>query len=84
MEAVKRLREVSIFTLFVLSIFALIGLQLFKGMLKHHCLPLPLVAQLSASANSAASAAFNTSSTIANYSAFNFSGFNYSKSKSYD
>lgn len=39
MEAVRRLREVSIFTLFVLSIFALIGLQLFKGTLKANCFP---------------------------------------------
>ena len=35
--AVKRLHEVSILTLFVLSIFALIGLQLYRGNLKGKC-----------------------------------------------
>ena len=34
MEAVRRLRDVIILTLFVLSIFALIGLQIYQGTLK--------------------------------------------------
>jgi len=37
MEAVRRLRDVIILTLFVLSIFALIGLQIYQGTLKQKC-----------------------------------------------
>uniref|UniRef100_A0A1I8I8L5 Ion_trans domain-containing protein n=1 Tax=Macrostomum lignano TaxID=282301 RepID=A0A1I8I8L5_9PLAT len=37
MEAVKRLRDVGILTIFVLSIFALIGLQMYKGTLLQKC-----------------------------------------------
>lgn len=37
MEAVKRLRDVLVLTIFVLSIFALIGLQLFRGTLLRKC-----------------------------------------------
>ncbi len=43
MEAVKRLRDVMILSVFVLSIFALIGLQIYQGVLKQKCvLKLPL------------------------------------------
>lgn len=35
--AVKRLRDVMILTVFVLSIFALIGMQLYSGALKQKC-----------------------------------------------
>ena len=38
MEAVRRLRDVIILTLFVLSIFALIGLQIYQGTLKQKCI----------------------------------------------
>jgi len=37
MEAVRRLRDVIILTVFVLSIFALIGLQIYQGTLKQKC-----------------------------------------------
>jgi len=37
MEAVRRLRDVIILTVFVLSIFALIGLQIYQGTLKRKC-----------------------------------------------
>ena len=38
MEAVRRLRDVMILTVFVLSIFALIGLQIYQGTLKNKCI----------------------------------------------
>ena len=38
MEAVRRLRDVMILTVFVLSIFALIGLQIYQGVLKQKCI----------------------------------------------
>nr|AWJ68263.1 putative voltage-dependent sodium channel 1 [Hirudo verbana] len=41
MEAVKRLRDVMILSLFVLSIFALIGLQLYSGALLKKCIKMP-------------------------------------------
>jgi hypothetical protein len=37
MQAVKRLRDVGILSLFILSIFALIGLQLYPGHLRQKC-----------------------------------------------
>jgi hypothetical protein len=37
LEAVRRLRDAIILTLFLLSIFALIGLQLYEGSLLHKC-----------------------------------------------
>ena len=37
MEAVRRLRDVMILTVFVLSIFALIGLQIYQGTLRNKC-----------------------------------------------
>jgi len=37
MEAVRRLRDVIILTFFVLSIFALIGLQIYQGTLMQKC-----------------------------------------------
>jgi len=41
MEAVRRLRDVIILTLFMLSIFALIGLQLYHGKLLRKCVRQP-------------------------------------------
>ena len=41
MEAVRRLRDVIILTLFMLSIFALIGLQLYHGKLLRKCIRIP-------------------------------------------
>jgi len=38
MEAVRRLRDVMILTVFVLSIFALVGLQIYQGTLKNKCI----------------------------------------------
>ncbi|KAL8602648.1 hypothetical protein ACOMHN_029970 [Nucella lapillus] len=37
LEAVRRLRDVMILTIFMLSIFALIGMQLYTGSLRHKC-----------------------------------------------
>ncbi|XP_076464769.1 sodium channel protein para-like [Babylonia areolata] len=37
LEAVRRLRDVMILTVFMLSIFALIGMQLYTGSLRHKC-----------------------------------------------
>jgi len=41
LEAVRRLRDVAILSLFVLSIFALIGLQIYQGTLKQKCIRIP-------------------------------------------
>ncbi|KAG8124971.1 hypothetical protein E2320_020249 [Naja naja] len=41
-QSVKKLSDVMILTLFCLSVFALIGLQLFMGHLRHKCLLWPL------------------------------------------
>jgi len=41
MEAVRRLRDVIILTIFMLSIFALIGLQLYHGKLLRKCIRQP-------------------------------------------
>jgi hypothetical protein len=41
MEAVRRLRDVMILSVFVLSIFALIGLQIYQGTLKQKCIKIP-------------------------------------------
>jgi len=38
MEAVRRLRDVMILSVFVLSIFALVGLQLYQGSLRARCI----------------------------------------------
>jgi len=38
MEAVRRLRDVIILTVFMLSIFALVGLQLYHGRLLRKCI----------------------------------------------
>ena len=37
MEAVRRLRDVMILSVFVLSIFALVGLQLYQGSMTKKC-----------------------------------------------
>jgi len=41
LEAVRRLRDVMILSVFVLSIFALVGLQLYSGTLKRKCVLRP-------------------------------------------
>ena len=38
MEAVRRLRDVIVLSVFVLSIFALVGLQIYQGVLKQKCI----------------------------------------------
>lgn len=38
LEAVRRLRDVMILTVFVLSIFALVGMQLYSGTLRQKCI----------------------------------------------
>lgn len=38
MEAVIKMRDVGILTVFMLAIFALVGLQLYKGNLHHKCI----------------------------------------------
>ncbi|XP_059156306.1 sodium channel protein type 4 subunit alpha B-like [Physella acuta] len=42
LEAVRRLRDVMILTVFVLSIFALIGMQLYSGALRQKCIKDPI------------------------------------------
>jgi hypothetical protein len=37
LEAVRRLRDVMILTVFMLSIFALVGMQLYMGTLRQKC-----------------------------------------------
>ncbi|XP_078726098.1 sodium channel protein type 2 subunit alpha-like isoform X2 [Lampetra fluviatilis] len=44
-QAVKQLSDVMILTVFCLSVFALIGLQLFMGNLRHKCILLPIANQ---------------------------------------
>lgn len=41
MEAVRRLRDVMILSVFVLAIFALVGLQIYQGVLKYKCIKIP-------------------------------------------
>lgn len=41
-QSVKKLSDVMILTVFCLSVFALIGLQLFMGNLRHKCVRRPL------------------------------------------
>jgi len=41
LEACRRLRDVCILSVFVLSIFALIGLQIYQGTLKQKCIRIP-------------------------------------------
>ncbi|KAM6985029.1 LOW QUALITY PROTEIN: sodium channel protein type 1 subunit alpha-like [Aplochiton taeniatus] len=41
-QSVKKLSDVMILTVFCLSVFALIGLQLFMGNLRHKCIRIPL------------------------------------------
>lgn len=40
-QSVKKLADVMILTVFCLSIFALVGLQLFMGTLKNKCVQIP-------------------------------------------
>ncbi|KAL0158120.1 hypothetical protein M9458_046196, partial [Cirrhinus mrigala] len=41
-QSVKKLSDVMILTVFCLSVFALIGLQLFMGNLRHKCVIWPI------------------------------------------
>lgn len=41
-QSVKKLSDVMILTVFCLSVFALVGLQLFMGNLRNKCLRIPL------------------------------------------
>lgn len=45
-QSVKKLSDVMILTVFCLSVFALIGLQLFMGNLRNKCIKIPLNARL--------------------------------------
>lgn len=47
-QSVKKLSDVMILTVFCLSVFALIGLQLFMGNLKNKCIKIPPNAKLNA------------------------------------
>lgn len=51
-QSVKKMVDVMILTVFALSVFALVGLQLFMGNLRHKCIRWPL-------ANETASELFN-------------------------
>uniref|UniRef100_A0AAQ5YRE2 Sodium channel protein n=1 Tax=Amphiprion ocellaris TaxID=80972 RepID=A0AAQ5YRE2_AMPOC len=50
-QSVKKLSDVMILTVFCLSVFALIGLQLFMGNLRQKCVRLPVAANASNSSN---------------------------------
>uniref|UniRef100_A0A8D0CIC6 Sodium channel protein n=1 Tax=Scleropages formosus TaxID=113540 RepID=A0A8D0CIC6_SCLFO len=41
-QSVKKLSDVMILTVFFLSVFALVGLQLFMGLLRHKCIKIPI------------------------------------------
>ncbi|KAI4892946.1 hypothetical protein NFI96_032354, partial [Prochilodus magdalenae] len=65
-QSVKKLGDVMILTVFCLSVFALIGLQLFMGNLRHKCILMPF--HVTTSSNDTAQADFNdttdTNSTL--------------------
>ncbi|XP_030637698.1 sodium channel, voltage-gated, type I like, alpha b isoform X1 [Chanos chanos] len=60
-QSVKKLSDVMILTVFCLSVFALIGLQLFMGNLKQKCVRMPIASVTSQDHN--ATAGFNQSTT---------------------
>lgn len=47
-QSVKKMVDVMILTVFALSVFALVGLQLFMGNLRHKCIRWPVAANQSA------------------------------------
>lgn len=47
-QSVKKMVDVMILTVFALSVFALVGLQLFMGNLRHKCIRWPIAANESA------------------------------------
>lgn len=66
-QSVKKLRDVMILTVFCLSVFALIGLQLFMGNLRQKCVLIPPLLR-----NDTSEGAFNISFHENNSSDFEF------------
>lgn len=80
-QSVKKLSDVMILTVFCLSVFALIGLQLFMGNLRQKCVRLPFTANAT---NSSGDAAFFNGSLLdfnATESPFNWTEYMNDRSK---
>ena len=73
MEAVRRLRDVMILTVFVLSIFGLVGLQLYQGSLRHKCVILPDSLWLRQADSTQRAAFYDNSSTVPSFKLINWS-----------
>ncbi|CAG09347.1 unnamed protein product, partial [Tetraodon nigroviridis] len=69
-QSVKKLADVMILTVFCLSVFALIGLQLFMGHLKHKCVLMP-----ASSANSSANETYANGTHLNQSDSFNWTEF---------
>lgn len=69
-QSVKKLADVMILTVFCLSVFALIGLQLFMGHLKHKCVWMP-----ASSANSSANETYANGTHLNQSDSFNWTEF---------
>lgn len=66
-QSVKKLADVMILTVFCLSVFALIGLQLFMGNLRQKCVVIPPVLD-----NYTFSSSYDGNTTERNSTGFNF------------
>ncbi|XP_037099394.1 sodium channel, voltage-gated, type I like, alpha b isoform X1 [Syngnathus acus] len=79
-QSVKKLSDVMILTVFCLSVFALIGLQLFMGNLRQKCVRLPNGnATNSSSMDAAETSLFNSSLAEVNNTYLNSTGFNWTE-----
>ncbi|XP_061128602.1 sodium channel protein type 2 subunit alpha-like [Syngnathus typhle] len=79
-QSVKKLSDVMILTVFCLSVFALIGLQLFMGNLRQKCVRLPNGnATNSSSMDAAETSLFNSSLAEVNSTFLNSTGFNWTE-----
>ncbi|XP_073351597.1 sodium channel, voltage-gated, type I like, alpha b isoform X4 [Pagrus major] len=67
-QSVKKLSDVMILTVFCLSVFALIGLQLFMGNLRQKCVRLPVSTNATNSTNATSSSNFNWTEYISDES----------------
>lgn len=59
-QSVKKLSDVMILTVFCLSVFALIGLQLFMGNLRNKCIKIPPINSLNGTGQNMSSENFTT------------------------
>ncbi|GCB67234.1 hypothetical protein scyTo_0000694, partial [Scyliorhinus torazame] len=78
-QSVKKLSDVMILTVFCLSVFALIGLQLFMGNLKHKCVQWPPPDSYFSASNSS----LNLNDTLANETEFNYDNYTEDKQNHY-